>query len=230
MITILNLLKVFQKRSIKEELMKIATSVLSCSTKIEDCMTELNQTSSNYLHLDVMDGNFVSNDTVDMMDEVLKYNQLPLDIHLMVEDVDAYITKYQSFHPTYMTFHIEASKETEKVIKRVKSFGIKVGIALNPETEISLLELFLKDIDLVLVMSVTPGKGGQSFRPEALEHIRYLIQKREENGYQYEIEVDGGIKEDTISLVSNVDMVVSGSYIINGIYEEQIQKLREKCK
>lgn len=210
--------------------MKVATSVLSCSNTIEDCMTELNQTSSNYLHLDVMDGNFVTNNTVDMMDKVLKYNQLPLDIHLMVKDVDYYITKYQSFHPDYITFHIEVSKETERLIKKVKSLGIKVGLALNPETDISLLEPYLREIDLVLVMSVTPGKGGQSFRMEALNHIQYLIQKREENGYHYQVEVDGGIKDDTISLVNNVDIVVSGSYIISGIYEEQIQKLRKKCK
>lgn len=209
--------------------MKVSTSVLSTPIPVEDCIIRLNETSSDYLHLDVMDGKFVSANTVRMMDEVVSYNKLPLDIHLMVEDVNYYIEKYQVFHPQYLTFHVEAVKEIEKTIQKVKEKGIKVGLALNPDTDVHTLDLYLDQIDLVLIMSVIPGAGGQTFKKEVLSHINYFLEKRKSKGYHYQIELDGGINKDTISFVSNVDMVVSGSYIVSGNYEERIQNLK-KCK
>lgn len=210
--------------------MKVSTSILSTTEPVATCMRKLNETSSDYLHLDVMDGKFVPNHTVTMMEEAVTYNQLPLDIHLMVEDVDFYITKYRELKPEYITFHIEVEKEIPTLIDKIKSFGIKVGLAINPNTDIHLLDPYLALLDLVLVMSVTPGKGGQTFQREALNHIAYLQEKRQQNSYSFQIEVDGGINHHTISFVKDVDLVVSGSYIINGNYEERIKDLKERCK
>lgn len=210
--------------------MKVSTSILSTIESVENCMRKLNETTSDYLHLDVMDGKFVTNNTVEMMEKAVTYNKLPLDIHLMVEDVDFFIIKYQALKPEYITFHIEVGKEIQTLIDKIKSFGIKAGLAINPNTDIHLLEPYLEFLDLVLVMSVTPGKGGQTFQKEVLNHITYLLKERQRNSYQFQIEVDGGINESTVVLVKNVDIIVSGSYIINGNYDEKINKLKEKCK
>lgn len=206
--------------------MKVSTSVLSIYDNVENCIDKLNQSTSDYLHLDVMDGKFVSQNTVNIMDEVLKYNKLPLDIHLMVEEVPVFINKYQDYKPVFITFHIETKIEHMKLIKDLKEKGIKVGLSINPDTDINLLNSYLDELDLILVMSVTPGAGGQSFNEMALEKINYLYEQREKNNYHYLIEVDGGINENTIKFVQKADIVVSGSYITSGVYEERIQILK----
>lgn len=207
--------------------MKVSTSILSVNEQINESLTKLNNTSTDYLHLDVMDGKFVIKDTTAMMDEVLKYNKKPLDIHLMAYDINYFIDKYKSYNPEFITFHIEASLDnTKEIIDTLKKNNIKVGISFKPDTDLNLIYPYLSDIDLVLVMSVEPGQGGQSFIPSSTDKINLLKQIREDNNYHYLIEVDGGINSNTIDQVSGADIVVSGSYITSGNYEENICKLK----
>lgn len=206
--------------------MKVATSVLTVTEEIKQVVTQLNETSTDYLHLDVMDGKFVENNTIKQMDTVLIYNTKPLDIHLMVKDVIPFIQKYQNYHPEYITFHTEIKEDILSIIHLIKSYGIKVGLAFNPDTVLSRLMPYLPYLDLVLVMSVKAGYGGQTFDERTEERIETLFRLRNELGYHYQIEVDGGINSDTISKVEKTDIVVSGSYIMNGNYEERIVDLR----
>ena len=206
--------------------MKISTSILSIQEEKEKNIQKLGFTSTDYIHLDVMDSNFVSN-KVDFLDQqdILLETKKPLDIHFMVEDVESYVEKYKSFNPTYMTFHIEVKKDIPTLIQKIKEI-CKVGISIKPNTEVKQIESFLKDIDLVLVMSVEPGLGGQKFMEDMTNKIEELYLLREQNHYHFEIEVDGGINCQTIQKISKADIAVVGSYITNSDdYEKQIRNL-----
>lgn len=206
--------------------MKISTSILSVQDHINDCLEKLNHTDTDYIHLDVMDGKFVSHKTNDYMP--LK-NQLlkPLDIHLMVEDVPAYFEHYIALKPDYITFHVEVSTKIEKLIHMIHEKNIKVGISLKPNTPVSFLIPYLDEVDLVLVMSVEPGAGGQTFLESASDKIRFLDRMRKERNYHYVIEVDGGINEKTKKQCIGADILVSGSFITNhDDYQHQIDMLR----
>lgn len=207
--------------------MKVSTSILSIKESIEEAIDKLNNSSTDYLHLDVMDGKFVKGETITIMDNALKYNHKPLDIHLMVTDINYYVNKYKDYHPEYITFHIEAvNNNVKEIINTIKKENIKVGISFKPDTEIDSIYPYLNDIDLVLVMSVEPGAGGQQFMASSTSKIVELKRLRELNKYHYVIEVDGGINSDTIRYVKDSDIIVSGSYITTGNYEENICKLK----
>lgn len=187
----------------------------------EDKILELDR-CADYMHYDVMDGIFTENKTPSLTDFRVSS---PKDIHLMVTDVKKYVDIYEKLNPMFMTFHLEVDNTLE-LINYIKDKGIKVGVSINPETSISLLIPYLEYIDLVLVMSVHPGKGGQSFI-DVTDKIDYLYNYRLEHDLDYLIEVDGGINENTINKVSKVDIAVSGSYITDSNdYENQINKLR----
>jgi len=171
-----------------------------------------------------MDGKFVSN-----MTDMNRVYDKKLDVHLMVNDVKKYVDEYQKLNPEYITFHYEAVLDSNEMIDYIHSLGIKVGISICPDTEVEALLPYLKNIDLVLVMSVTPGYGGQEFMPISIDKINKLYDLRKENSYHYEIEVDGGINKETLPLVNNVDIAVIGSYITKSSnYEEIIKEIKEK--
>lgn len=207
--------------------MKVATSVLTVTEDIKSAVERLNQTTTDFLHLDVMDGKFVENNTISQMDMVLGENKKPLDIHLMVDDIFPFIEKYRNDKPEYITFHIEVNQDITSMIRLIKGYGIHVGIALNPDTPLSKIFPYLSMIDLVLVMSVKAGYGGQTFDERTPERIEELIAIRNKQQYSYQIEVDGGINQNTISKVEKADIVVSGSYIMNGDYQKQIDQLKK---
>ena len=188
--------------------MKISTSILNMEKDLKH-LTELNNTSTDYIHLDIMDGIFVSN-TSDMYN-FLKNNEInkPLDIHLMVENVDEYIEKYSKLNPEFITFHVEVSN-TLSLINKVKEKNIKVGLAISPKTDIKLLMPYLKDIDLILVMSVEPGYGGQEFLESTYSKLEELNKLK--HNYSFLLEVDGGINNYNSKKI-NADMIVVGSYI-----------------
>lgn len=202
----------------------IAVSILGIKEDKLNNYKKIDNTSCDYIHLDVMDGIFVEN----KVDFDFNYNfNKKLDIHLMVKDVEEYINKYKVLNPEFITFHIEVEEDIDKLIKILKDNNIKVGISIKPKTDINLLNKYLPYIDLVLVMSVEPGRGGQKFIEESTNRINYLKDLREKNNYKYLIEVDGGINNDTINKVSNADIKVVGSYITNSDdYENQIKKLK----
>lgn len=207
--------------------MKISASFL----KIQNDKEKIRKLDllSDYMHFDIMDGNFVSASTVSY--EVMKENTSeilkPKDIHLMVEDIYSYVDTYKELSPEFITFHYEATDDVQSVIDYIKSLGIKPGISINPDTEVTVLNPYLDKIDLILVMSVFPGKGGQEFI-DISDKLDYLNRYREINDLNYMIEVDGGINDMTIEKVKKADMAVVGSYITDSNdYESQFERLRD---
>ena len=208
--------------------MKIAASFLDIKGPIVDEVTKLSNLDVDYLHLDVMDGIFVENKTFTYEEfyNITRFTTKPKDVHLMVSDVRRYIDEFSSLNPEFITFHYEAASEISSVINYIHEKGIKVGISIKPSTDISEIVEYLDYIDLVLVMSVEPGRGGQTFIEDSTKKIEQLYNLRERQNYKYLIEVDGGINDKTIKLCNKADIVVVGSYITRQNYEEAIKSLR----
>lgn len=187
---------------------------------------EINYTSADYIHVDIMDGKFVENKNYDI-NEVslfLRENVKPLDVHLMCYDLEKYIVEYADLMPEFITFHLEATNKVDEIIDMIHSYGIKCGISIKPNTSVKELFPYLDKIELVLIMSVEPGMGGQKFMPIAIDKINEL-RKINKNVI---ISVDGGINDETVKLV-NSDMVVSGSYVcMSEDFEEKINKLKKR--
>ena len=209
--------------------MKISTSFLSCK-KLEKGIEELNLTDTDYIHVDFIDGKFVVGKTIPFrkLKKIPKLTSKRLDVHLMTNKLDKYIKKFLALNCEYITFHIEATKTPEKYISMIHSYGIKCGIAINPSTNIDTIIPYLDMIDLVLVMSVVPGYGGQSFIEETIIKLDKLKKYVKKENLDIIINVDGGINNETIVKVKPyADMVVSGSYITNSSnYQETIDTLR----
>ncbi len=205
--------------------MKISASFLSIKDNIKENIVKLTNNDIDYLHLDIMDGKFVANKTWNILEikNLINYHK-PLDVHLMVKDVYKYIDDFKQLHPTYITVHYEVLDDVMAVINYIKKSNIKVGLSIKPNTDISLIIPYLKYIDLVLIMSVEPGLGGQKFIINSVDKIKKLKELKGD----FLIEVDGGINDSTINLVKDADIVVVGSYITSGNYEERIKKLKEK--
>lgn len=186
-------------------------------TKLKDEIISVN--NAKWLHFDVMDGKFVSNKTYDhlMVKEVKEYSNQFFDVHLMIEEPEQYIDEYVKAGADLITFHYEATNNPLDLIRVIKKTGKKAGISIKPETNIEVLDYLLKELDLILIMSVEPGKGGQKFLPNSIDKISYLNKKRLENKYDYLIEVDGGINFETAKTVreSGCDVIVVGSFLFN---------------
>lgn len=197
--------------------MKVGVSILSSSIKAEDIVKKLDGSSADYIHVDIMDGKFVENKTwtYSEVKKIVSYSSLPLNVHLMVKDPAKYIEDYALLNTTNLIFHYEAVKDIESMISLVKEYGLKVGIAINPETSEEVLFPYLKDIDVALVMSVVPGKSGQSFIENTLSKIKNLKKEIIRQGVKTIISVDGGINDETGLLCkeAGADMLVSASYI-----------------
>lgn len=208
--------------------MKLSASFLSIKEDIKNNLKRLNDCDIDYLHLDVMDGIFVDNKTYNANEakDLLVLTDKPKDVHLMVSDVKKYIDDFAVLNPEFLTFHFEAVSEISGVIKYIRSKNIKVGISINPETLISEIIDYLPFVDLVLVMSVAPGHGGQKFIESSIDKVNFLYEYREKNNLDYLIEVDGGINDETIKLVGNADICVVGSYIALNNYEDAVYKLK----
>lgn len=186
-------------------------------TKLKEEIISVN--NAKWLHFDVMDGKFVSNKTYDylMVKEVNEYSNQFFDVHLMIEEPEKYIDEYIKAGADLITFHYEATTNPLDLIRKIKKYGKKAGISIKPDTHIEVLDQLLEELDLVLIMSVEPGKGGQKFLPSSIDKISYLNKKRLENKYSYLIEVDGGINLETAKTVrqSGCDVIVVGSFLFN---------------
>ena len=206
-------------------MLKISTSILASNNRIES-IQKLNNTNSDYIHIDTMDGLFVPNTQMPINEiiELEKISNKPLDVHLMVENPEEYITQLENKNIDYITIHIEINKDINKLINIIKSLNYKVGLSIKPNTNIDTLLPYLDKIDLILIMSVEPGFGGQQFMPNSLEKAEYL-RKLNPN---ITIEIDGGIKDTNIKEVKKyVDIAVVGSYITNNPnYQEAINNLK----
>lgn len=203
--------------------MSISTSILSIKDNLKDSLKILDNSKTSFIHLDIMDGVFVSNENHYEDLSLFKDISKPFDVHLMVNDVYSYIDYYASLNPEYITFHYEAVSDPYLVIDYIKSYGIKAGVSIKPDTLISDLEPILGMVDLVLIMSVAPGSGGQKFIESSILKINELKKIRDKS-YKFVIEVDGGINDDNIKEI-DADIVVVGSFITSGNYDEQINKL-----
>ncbi len=206
--------------------MKISVSILSEKDNYKDSVNKLNKTSSNYLHLDIMDGSFTEKSSFDINEAKIinDISNKKLDVHIMSKRLDTILDDYINLKPEFITIHSEVGN-IEKYIYKIKENNIKVGVALNPETDISILDPYLDKIDLVLIMSVVPGLGGQTFIKEVIPKLKEI--KKIRNNYNFIIEVDGGINNETINFVKGyADIIVSGSYVTNSNnYQEKINVL-----
>lgn len=219
-------------------MVEISTSFLSLETyNATKHIYDLEVAHTDYFHIDVMDGKFVENNTEERMrgytNQIKQISNLPIDVHLMVEDVEKYVEEYMPYTPNIITFHYEACKNKEEVLKRIsyiKDNGTKVGLAINPNTLVEEIYELLPLVHIILIMTVEPGKGGQKLIPETLDKIRRLNQYRNENNLDFDIEADGGINLETMPSVKEVgvDIAVVGSAIIKTEdYKETIKLLKE---
>lgn len=217
--------------------MEISTSILGVEKENSvKTFYDLEVAGTDYYHIDVMDGKFVKKNTEEKMytftNEIKQISNIPLDVHLMVENIKENIDRYLTLKPHIITFHLEACKneeETIKLIKYLQENGVKVGISIKPNTKTEEIFKFLPYLHLALVMTVEPGKGGQKLIPETVEKVKELKKHIEENSLDTYIEVDGGVNKETISLVreSGADIAVVGSAIISAEnYKEAIKELK----
>jgi len=197
--------------------MKIAPSVLTAD--FTDLKNELKSIeTADYLHLDIMDGHFVPNISFGpaISKMISQKTNLPLDIHLMVTDPYQWIDGFTFINTKYITIHVE-SNDVRKTMDKIKSNHVKLGLSVKPKTSIDELMPFIHEVDLVLVMTVEPGFGGQSFMHDMMDKVKELVEIRKTFNLSFEIEVDGGINDQTIEIarLSGVDVCVAGSYLFN---------------
>lgn len=208
--------------------MKISVSYLSSKNIVED-LRKLNVTNADYIHVDVMDGKFVKNKTLpfSQMKNIHKYTSKRLDVHLMVKKPLKYIDDYATLNTEFITIHVE-NKYIDKALDLIESYGIKKGLSIKPETDLNMLDPYLDRLDLILVMSVEPGQGGQAFLENTIDRIKELKKKLKEHNSKALISVDGGINEEVAKKLKDVDILVSGNYIISSDdFQYQIYKLRK---
>ena len=199
-------------------MIKIAPSILSADfARLGAEIQAIEAGGADYVHIDVMDGHFVPNITIGplVVEAARRVTNLPLDVHLMIENPDRFIPDFARAGADLITVHIETVPHLHRTVQLIKSLGKKAGVSLNPATPVSSLEVILDDLDLVLIMSVNPGFGGQSFIPSSLGKIEALRSEIDRRGLQVEIEVDGGVKTDNIAAIAaaGASVFVAGSAV-----------------
>lgn len=209
---------------------QISVSFLSSKDEQDDIM-KLNTTSADFIHVDVMDGRFVRKRykpykmLYKMSNSIIKR----LDVHLMVKKPERLINKFVNLNTEYITIHAEIDK-VDKYLKLIKEYGIKCGLAINPDTDVSVLIPYLSSIDMVLIMSVYPGKGGQEFIDDTIKKILRVKKLIVSKKVKVKISVDGGVNEEVAKRLDFADIIVSGSYVTNSAdFESSITKLRENA-
>lgn len=217
-------------------MIKIAPSILSADfSKLGKEIEDVEKGGADYIHVDVMDGHFVPNITIGplIVEAIKPITKLPLDVHLMIENPDKYIPAFANAGASIITVHQEVSVHLHRTIESIKTLGVKAGVVLNPATPPILIKEILSEIDMVLVMTVNPGFGGQSFIHETLSKIEQIATWRKELGLSFEIEVDGGVNVDTAKLCTDAgaDVLVAGSAIFDQTDRSKaIQEIRKSVE
>ena len=212
---------------------KLAPSILSADfSRLAEQVNEIEKAGAHLIHVDVMDGHFVPNITfgAPVMKSLLGKTGIPFDVHLMIENPDMYIADFVTENTEYITVHQEACIHLHRTIQNIRSHGVKAGVSINPATPVCMIAEVLTDVDMVLVMSVNPGFGGQKFIPSALDKIRALDNIRKERNLDFVIEIDGGAGADNIDeiLAAGTDIVVAGSSVFKkGDIDKQVKLLTQ---
>lgn len=212
---------------------KLAPSILSADfSRLAEQVNEIEKAGAHLIHVDVMDGHFAPNITfgAPVMKSLLGKTGIPFDVHLMIENPDMYIADFVTENTEYITVHQEACIHLHRTIQNIRSHGVKAGVSINPATPVCMIEEVLSDVDMVLVMSVNPGFGGQKFIPSALDKIRALDNIRKERNLDFVIEIDGGAGADNIDeiLAAGTDIVVAGSSVFKkGDIDKQVKLLTQ---
>ena len=201
------------------------------SKDIPKTLKLLNDTDADFIHLDVMDGKYVSNKTLPFreMKHIYEFTNKRLDVHLMVDAPSSFIKDYASLNTEYISIHIDTKEDIISNLKLIKSYGIKAGVVLNPNDDVSMIIPYLSYIDIILVMGVVPGRSGQKFINKIINKLKELkVLKIEYKDFNFKISIDGGINDITVKKVRDlVDIVVSGNYVISSDnYQEKINSLR----
>ena len=201
------------------------------SKDIPKTLKLLNDTDADFIHLDVMDGQYVSNKTLPFreMKHIYEFTNKRLDVHLMVDAPSSFIKDYASLNTEYISIHLDTKEDIISNLKLIKSYGIKAGVVLNPNDDVSMIIPYLSYIDLILVMGVVPGRSGQKFINKIINKLKELkVLKIEYKDFNFKISIDGGINDITVKKVRDlVDIVVSGNYVISSDnYQEKINSLR----
>ena len=213
--------------------LRIAPSILSADfARLADEVARVESAGADLLHIDVMDGHFVPNLTVGppIVEALRKVTKLPLDVHLMMTNPDAFIPEFADAGADYLTVHVEACPHLHRTVQAIKERGVKAGVTLNPATSLTTVEEIIMDADLLLVMSVNPGFGGQHFIASVLNKIAHARQLIDRSGSRAALEVDGGVKVDNAAQIiqAGADILVSGSAIFSSPdYGRTIKALRE---
>ncbi len=217
-------------------MIKIAPSILSADfMKLGDEIKKAEEAGADMFHLDIMDGHFVPNITIGpaVVGSIRKITSLPLDVHLMIEDPDKFLTDFIDAGADYITVHLEASVHLHRTVQAIKERGVKAGVSLNPATSLRSLDHILTDIDMILLMSVNPGFGGQSFIPGVMDKIKNMRDIIKTRGLNTLIEVDGGVKLKNAREIASAgaDILVMGSAFFNSKnYGDLMKKLRDVLK
>jgi len=196
----------------------VAPSILSADfSKLGEEIVNIQDLGCDYIHIDVMDGHFVPNMSFAMpiVSAIKKYKKAPFDVHLMIENPENWVEQFAKAGADIITVHAEATNHLNRLVNQIKALGVKVGVAVNPGTPLCMVEEVLPDIDLLLLMTVNPGFGGQKFIPSVAGKIQRADKIRKDNGYNFLIEVDGGIDATTgpIAASAGADVLVAGSYV-----------------
>lgn len=214
-------------------MVKIAPSILAADfSRLGDEVKAVEDAGADWIHVDVMDGHFVPNITIGpfVVESLRKVTELPLDVHLMIENADQYIPEFASAGADILSVHAEACPHLHRTVQLIKDQGVRAGVVLNPGTTLFSLDEIIEDADMVLLMSVNPGFGGQSFIPQVLSKIELLRNTLNESGVELDVQVDGGIKPENAGAIkkAGANVLVAGSAVFNSKdYTKAIQALRD---
>ena len=213
---------------------KVSPSILASNfSMLGEEVENISKAGADYIHVDVMDGHFVPNLTIgpDVVKSIRDKTDIPFDVHLMIDPIEPYIEGFVNAGANIISIHPEARDDTEKCLTKIKSNNVKAGLAINPDTDWEVIKPYINMLDLILVMSVHPGFGGQKFIPSALDKLRYLRKEIDQSGRDIELEIDGGINFENIQSVidAGADVIVAGTTTFRGgesEYQNNIEKLR----